>query len=80
MKFHQLGLPAVSPFGAFLAPEQVAILRQLAKGWIYLPDRDKFSAVEESLKLLSQFCWVKCPALPDGVDDPEYLSLDQIEH
>jgi DNA primase len=44
LKFHQLGLPAVSPFGWSLSEQQIAILAELAKGVICLPDRQKQKA------------------------------------
>jgi len=78
MKYWQMGLYAVSPFGAFLGDEQAEILARLFRGVIYLPDRDKVEKVADSVKLLSSRLWVKCPALPQGVDDPEYLNQEQI--
>ena len=78
MKFAQLGVAAVSPFGWSLSVQQVPALAALARGWLYLPDRNKRDAVGPSLWLLSKLVWVKCPALPDGIDDPEQLNLDQI--
>jgi DNA primase len=78
MKFHQLGFPAVSPFGAFVSEEQARILSKVAKGWCYLPDRDKFDGIGQSLVLLSRYCWVKAPPLPAGVDDPEWLTREQL--
>lgn len=78
LKFWQLGLPAVSPFGWSLSDQQVAILAELAKGVICLPDRDKAEAFASFAHKLSQRLWVRCPAMPEGVEDPEQLSLDQI--
>ena len=52
--------------------------RQLAKGWMYLPDKNKEEGVGKSVAMLSRFCWVKQPALPEGCDDPESLRLEQI--
>jgi DNA primase len=78
MKFHQLGLPAVSPFGWSLSPHQAAILSQIAKGWIYLPDRNKFGEIAPSVALLARTSWVRTPELPEGVDDPEQLTREQI--
>jgi DNA primase len=78
MKFAQLGIAAVSPFGWSLSVQQVPALAALAHGWLYLPDRNKRDAVGPSLWMLAKFAWVKCPSLPDGIDDPEQLSLDQI--
>jgi DNA primase len=78
MKFHQLGFPAVSPFGAYLTVGQAKILRELARGVVYLPDRDKRGQVSESIQMLSAWCWVKSPTLPEGVDDPEKLTEEQV--
>jgi len=78
MKFAQLGLPAVSPFGFCVSPEQANLLFQLARGWIVLPDRNKFEEVGQSVALIARGAWVKTPRLPDGIDDPERLTYDQI--
>src|SRR5262249_23456252 len=78
MKFAQLGFRAVSPFGFSLSPEQVLVMSELVKGWVYLPDRNKFDDVAPSAGLLARSCWVRTPELPEGVDDPEHLSADQI--
>lgn len=78
MKYWQLGLYAVSPFGAYLSSEQVEIIRQLFHGVVYLPDRDKYPQVGETIFHLAQGLWVKAPALPGGIDDPEKLSPEQI--
>lgn len=78
LKFHQLGLPAVCPFGYSVSAEQVAILGQIARGVIYLPDRDKSQAVAGFVQQVSRVCWTRNPELPEGVDDPEQLSFEQI--
>lgn len=60
MKFAQLGLPAVSPFGWSVSPEQTATISKLAKGVVYLPDATVRK--EEKAKaagLLSTAMWVK---------------------
>lgn len=79
MAFHQHGLAAVSPFGFSVSPEQVAIIAQLAKGVVYLCDRNKRDQIAGYIEALSRFVWVKAPALPDGVEDPECLTRSQIE-
>lgn len=77
MRFHQLGFPAVSPYGVSLASEQAEILAQLAKGWIVLPDADRRSECLKSvLPALGQRCWVKAPEFP--ASDPEHLSKEEI--
>jgi len=78
MKFASLGLPAVSPFGWSVSQEQVKLLCSLAKGVVYLPDRNKASEAETVLSRLGIRLWLRCPPLPEGIDDPEYLSLEQI--
>lgn len=78
MKYWQMGLYAVSPFGAFLSPEQVDTIAQVFRGVVYLPDRDKFEKIADSLRSLSQKVWVKTPPLPAGCDDPENLSREQV--
>jgi DNA primase len=78
MKFYQLGFDAASPFGWSVSPEQAAILSQLAKDCIYFPDRNKYQEAIRVAGELSQRLWVKMPAMPDGVDDPEQLTTDQI--
>ena len=78
LKFYQLGFPAVSPFGWSVSHEQVEILRQLAKGVVFLPDRDKHAEALSFAGQLSEKLWVKAPVLPDGVEDPERLTAEQI--
>lgn len=77
MKFWQMGLPAVSPFGVSLSSEQAVILASLAKGWTVLPDADRRGeCLKAVLPLLGQHCWVKCPEFP--ASDPEHLEEDVI--
>jgi DNA primase len=78
LRFHQLGFAAVSPFGWSVSDAQVEILAHLAKGCIYLPDRNKAAEAIAVAGALSRRLWVKMPQLPDGVDDPEQLSVEQI--
>jgi DNA primase len=78
MKFAQMSLPAVSPFGWTVSEPQALILAQLAKGWIYLPDRDKFDEGTRHIGTLTRHCWVKSPKLPPGIEDPEALSAEAI--
>lgn len=78
LRFHQLGFHAVSPFGWSVSPEQANILHELARGLVYLPDRNKRN---ESLAIageLSRRLWLKTPDLPAGVDDPENLTAEHI--
>jgi len=78
MKFYQHGFEAVSCFGWSVSPAQAGILAGLSKGCIFLPDRNKTQDAIPIAGLLSQYLWVKMPELPDGVDDPEQLSIEQI--
>lgn len=78
MKFHQHGLPAVSPFGWAVSDQQLDILGSLAKGCCYLPDRNVYAQAEAVAGFLSQRLWVKLPQLPANVDDPEQLDASQI--
>jgi DNA primase len=77
MKFHQLGLPAVSCFGWSISSDQIAILAQLAKGVYFLPDRDKQKEAAQYAGLLAQSVWVKMPEYP--AEDPESLSVPDIK-
>lgn len=79
MKFREMGFYAVSPWGAYVSPEQVEILAQLFHRVLYLPDRDKSDLQSTGTFHLARHMWVKAPPLPDGVDDPEYLTPEQVE-
>jgi hypothetical protein len=72
------GITGISPFGWSLSAEQVAIVGELARGVVALPDTDKAEAFAPYAHALSKAVWVRCPAMPEGVADPEYLSLEQI--
>lgn len=78
MKYFQMGLPAVSCFGAFVSKAQLEIIQHLFRGVVYLPDRDKYGQVAPVIHLLSQRLWVKAPELPVGTDDPEKLEQPEI--
>lgn len=78
MAFHQKGFSAVSCFGWSVSDEQAEIIGDLAKGIVYLPDRDKYKEIGECVRKLADICWVKSPPLPDGISDPEQLSAEQI--
>jgi DNA primase len=78
MKYYQYGLPAVSSFGWSVSDAQLAILQQLTRGVIYLPDRDKELDALAIAAKLARHLWVKFPPLPDGIDDPEHLTLEQV--
>jgi len=79
MHFAQLGLPAVSPFGWSVSAEQLAILKDLARGVVYLPDRDKAKEAGTVAGLIASSMWCRMPPLPEDIDDPEHLSLEQIK-
>lgn len=78
MKFWQMGLPAVSPFGWSVSDEQIGILESLAKGCVFLPDRDKHQQATEQAGRLARRVWVKLPELPSAVTDPEQMTVEQI--
>jgi len=78
MAFHQKGFPAVSPFGWTLSSEQVQIIAELAKGVVLLPDRNKHEEAKQYASSLAARVWCKMPTLPDGIDDPEHMSAEQI--
>lgn len=78
MKFAMYGLPAVSPFGWSVSQEQIDILGKIAKGVVYLPDRDKRDQGAHRLDSLCAKLWLRFPQLPDGIDDPEHLDKNQI--
>jgi DNA primase len=77
MKFYQLGLPAVSPFGWSVSPQQADIIRRLTKGVVFLPDADKRKEAAQYAGLLSEYVWTKMPEFE--TEDPESLSLEQIK-
>jgi DNA primase len=79
LKFHQLGVPCVATYGWSVSEQQAEIIGQLAKGTICLPDFDKRGAFEQSAFLLARRIWVRCPQMPEGVADPESLTLEQIK-
>jgi DNA primase len=78
MKFAMYGLPAVSCFGWHCSPEQIQLLQGLAKGVVYLPDRNKVVESSQVLPALAEHLWLRFPPLPDGCQDPETLTLEQI--
>jgi DNA primase len=77
MAFWQKGFHAVSCFGWSISPEQIAVLAQLARGYQFLPDKDKTKEATQYAGLLSQSCWVRMPNYP--ADDPEALTAEQIK-
>lgn len=78
LKFAQLNVPAVSPFGWAISDTQMDIIVQLAKGVLFLPDRDKQQEAAVYASKLAQRLWTKMPPLPDGINDPEQMSAEQI--
>jgi DNA primase len=78
LHFASLGLPAVSPFGWSLSDEQIAILEQMTRGLICIPDRNKYEEFQRTVGRITPHLWVKVPPLPADVSDPEHLSLEQI--
>ncbi len=78
MKYASYGLPAVSPFGWSVSQEQLDILCTLSKGVVYLPDKNKFGQSSSTTANLARQMWVKSPPLPEGIDDPESLTVQQL--
>lgn len=78
LKFAAMGLPAVSPFGWSVSPEQAKSLVGLTKGVIYLPDRDKTQEACKCASELAQSVWLRFPPLPAGCLDPESLSYEEV--
>jgi hypothetical protein len=76
LRFHQLGLPAVSPFGWSVSAQQVEVLWSLFRGVVFLPDRNKRAEALGVAGTIASSLWVKVPQLPDG--DPEGLTVEQV--
>src|ERR1039458_7207043 len=79
MKFASLGIAALTPFGWSVSTEQLAILATLARGVVFLPDRNKAEEAARIVPALAQQIWLRFPPLPAGCEDPENLSLDEIQ-
>lgn len=79
MKFASLGIPAVSSFGWSVSENQIELLVSLTKGVLYIPDRNKTQSAQETAATLATRLWLRFPPLPAGIDDPEHLSLAQIQ-
>ena len=71
MKFASLGLPAVSPFGWSVSQEQIALLCQIARGVVFLPDANKHQDASSLVPNLASKLWTRFPELPAGITDPE---------
>lgn len=78
MKFAMYGLPAVALFGWHPSDEQIQLLRGLAKGVVFAPDRNKRAESSQALPALAEHLWCRFPPLPLGTDDPESLSREEI--
>jgi hypothetical protein len=78
MKFASLGLPAVSNFGWAVSEEQATPLATLAKGCIYLPDRNKQAECDAVCRILSRKLWLRFPELPEAIHDPEEMDKASI--
>lgn len=79
MRLASLGVPAVALYGWAVSEEQAVLIASIARACLYLPDRNKHSEGLHTLVPLSQRIWVKAPTLPDGVNDAEYLTREQIQ-
>jgi DNA primase len=78
MRFAMYGLPAVSPFGWSVSEDQISLLRTICKGLVYLPDRNKTEEAAAQCACIANTLWVRFPPLPDGIDDPEQMTKEQI--
>jgi DNA primase len=78
MALHQRGFAAVSPMGWAVSRRQLDILRGIARGCLYLPDRNKYEQSRGVASFIASELWCKSPELPGGVDDPENLTEEQI--
>jgi len=76
MKFASLQIPAVSPYGWSVSPEQITLLIEVCRGVVYLPDKNKHAEAADMLGKLAEALWTRFPDYPG--EDPEYLTLDQI--
>lgn len=79
LKFASLGLPAVSPFGWNVSTEQIGILKSLTRGVVFLPDRNKYQDCLGMTGLIAQSLWLRFPLLPDTIQDPEQMTMEQIQ-
>jgi DNA primase len=79
MHFASLGLPALAAYGWSVSEEQIALLASLTRGIVYIPDRNKYQECEHTTALIGRRLWVKAPPLPAGIDDPEQMTLEQIQ-
>jgi DNA primase len=79
MRLAMLGVPSVALYGWSVSDEQIDILATLAKGVYYLCDRNKAQESAGVVHRLAQRMWVKAPSLPDGIDDAEYLTIEQLK-
>jgi DNA primase len=79
MRLASLGMSSVSPYGWSVSDDQIGILATLAKGVVYLPDRNKVQESAGVIHRLAQHLWVKAPPLPEGVDDPEFATESQLK-
>ena len=78
MKFAMMNLPAVAAYGWSVSPEQISILQVIAKGVVYLPDRDKEQQSPTVAARLATALWTRFPPLPAGIDDPEQMTREQV--
>lgn len=80
MKFASLGLPAVAAYGWSVSAEQLNTLSGLTRGVVYIPDRNKQKESGGVVHDIAARLWVKAPPLPDGCEDPEYLTAEQVRN
>lgn len=61
-----------------MSEQQARIIAQLCRGVLWLPDRDKHAEAAAHAGVLARRVWTKMPELPEGINDPENLSAEQI--
>lgn len=79
LHFASLGLPCVASYGWSISQQQIQLLSELARGIVWLPDADKRPDAAPHVSVLAEAVWVRFPPLPDGVDDPEQLGVEEIQ-
>lgn len=78
LKFASLGIPALSLYGWSVSDEQLALLKDLGRAIVYVPDKNKRSEGASVTAKLAAIGWVRYPELPDNCTDPEQLTEAQI--
>lgn len=78
LHFASLGIPCVAAYGWAVSDQQLDILCQVARGVVYIADKNKFEDSRPQAARIAARLWVKAPPLPEGVEDPEQLDREAI--